>query len=126
MIITRTLALAVLCGALTSISAAPTIAALGIKNSASYANPAFANGSIAQGSLFVIFGSGMGPSQIQYATNFPLPVSLSNTSVSVTVNGTTVPCVMIYTSDGQLAAILPSTTPAGKGTVTVTYNGATS
>ena len=33
---------------------------------------------------------------------------------------------MFYASAGQIAAILPSTTPVGTGTITVTYNGATS
>jgi uncharacterized protein (TIGR03437 family) len=42
------------------------------------------------------------------------------------VNGSTVQCFMIYTSEGQVAAILPSTTPAGTGTITVSYNGAPS
>lgn len=114
--------LAFFCGALTSLSAAPSIAALGVKNSASYANPGFQNGAIAQGSLFVVFGSGMGPGQIQYASNFPLPTTLAGTSVNVTVAGSTLPCVMIYTQDGQIAAILPSATPVGSGTLTVTYN----
>ena len=122
----RLVALAACCGALTSLSAAPTIAALGVKNSASYANPAFQNGAIAQGSLFVVFGSGLGPAQIQYASSFPLPATLAGTSANVTVNGTTLPCVMIYTQDGQIAAILPSNTPVGTGTIRVTYNGAAS
>ena len=33
---------------------------------------------------------------------------------------------MYYTSAGQAAGLLPSTTPAGAGTITVTYNGAPS
>jgi uncharacterized protein (TIGR03437 family) len=114
--------LAALCGAFTSLNAAPSIATLGVKNSASYANPAFQNGAIAQGSLFVIFGAGMGPAQIQYASSFPLPTTLAGTSANVTVNGTTAACIIIYTQDGQLAAILPSTTPIGTGTIAVTYN----
>ena len=117
---------ALLCFAATSVSAAPTIASQGVRNAASYANPGFQNGSIAQGSLFVVFGSGMGPSEIQYSSSFPLPTTLAGTSVSATVNGTTVPCIMIYTQDRQVAAILPSTTPVGTGTLSVTYNGATS
>jgi uncharacterized protein (TIGR03437 family) len=44
--------------------------------------------------------------------------------VSVTVNGSTAQCFMIYPSAGQVAAILPSTTPAGTGTITVSYDGA--
>ena len=120
------LTLATSWSAITTLSAAPSIAALGVKNSASYANPGFQNGAISQGSLFVVFGSGMGPAQIQNATSFPLPTTLAGTSASVTVNGTTVSCIMIYTQDGQIAAILPSTTPIGTGTIRVTYNGAAS
>ncbi len=100
----------------------PAIAAQGVKNAASFADPRLPDGSIAQGSIFVVFGSAMGPSKIQYA-GFPLPTTLSGASISVTVNGTTVPCYMIYTLAGQLAAVLPSDTPVGTGTVTVTYNG---
>lgn len=113
-------------GALEVLSAAPSIASQGVKNSASYANPGFPNGSIAQGSLFVVFGTGLGPAQIQYASSFPLPTTLSGTSVSVTVNGSTVQCPVIYTLDGQIAAILPSTTTAGTGTIVVSYNGVAS
>jgi uncharacterized protein (TIGR03437 family) len=109
--------------ALTPLSAAPTVAALGVKNAASYSNPGFPNGSVAQGSLFVVFGSAMGPDPIQYASSFPLPSNLMGTSINVTVNGMTLPCPMIYTSSGQLAAILPSTTPTGTGTMVVSYNG---
>src|ERR1019366_9478285 len=118
------LTLATSWSAITTLPAAPSIAALGVKNSASYANPGFQNGAIAQGSLFVVFGSGMGPAQIQNATSFPLPTTLAGTSASVTVNGTTVSCIMIYTQNGQIAAILPSSTPIGTGTIRLTYNGA--
>ena len=124
--ITPILALTAISGGLTLLSAAPTIATLGIKNSASYANPSFQTGAIAQGSLFVVFGSGLGPAQIQYAASFPLPTTLNGTSASVTVAGATLPCIMIYTQDAQIAAILPSATPVGIGTLTVTYNNATS
>ncbi len=50
-------------------------------------------------------------------------VALGNTSLSVTVNGTTTKPYMVYTSAGQLSALLPSNTPIGTGTITVTYNG---
>ncbi len=99
--------------------AAPSIAAQGVKNAASYVDPRLPNGSIAQGSIFNVFGSAMGPSAIAYASTLPLPTSLSGTSISVTVNGTAEPCYMFYNSAGQLAAILPSTTPAGTGTIGV-------
>ncbi len=111
----------------TSLFAAnPVIAASGVKNAASYANPALPNGAIAQGSIFNVFGSNMGPASLAYASTLPLPTTLSGTQVSVTVTGSTVQCFMIYTSAGQVAAILPSTTPVGTGTITVSYNGAAS
>jgi uncharacterized protein (TIGR03437 family) len=117
------LALTVVLAAIPSF-AAPSIA--GVTNAASFANSQLPNGSIAQGSIFNVFGSAMGPSTIAYATSLPLPMTLSGTSISVSVNGTTEQCYMFYTLAGQLAAILPSTTPAGTGTITVTYNGSTS
>jgi uncharacterized protein (TIGR03437 family) len=111
---------------LSTLSAAPSIATNGVKNAASYANPSFPNGGIAQGSIFVVFGTAMGPAQIAYASNFPLSTTLSGTSVSVTVAGSTAQCPMLYTLAGQIAAILPSTTPVGTGTISVTYNGSAS
>lgn len=103
--------------------AAPSIAAQGVKNAASYVDPQLPNGPIAEGSIFNIFGSNMGPAAIAYATSLPLPTTLSGTSINVTVAGTTVACYMFYTSAGQVAAILPSNTPVGTGTITVSYNG---
>ena len=118
--------LAILLSAIPTLAAGPTIASPGVYNSASYALSTFPDGGIAQGSIFVVFGSGLGPSTIAYNSSLPYQTSLMGTSVSVTVSGTTVACLMFYTSAGQLAAILPSNTPAGTGTITVTYNGATS
>src|SRR5262249_51175114 len=54
---------------------------------------------------------------------FPLPTSIGGTSIQVTVGGTTVDAIMYYSLATQVAAILPSKTPAGTGTLTVTYNG---
>jgi uncharacterized protein (TIGR03437 family) len=107
-------------------AANPAIAAKGVKNAASYADPELPNGAIGQGSIFNVFGSNMGPASLAYASSLPLPTNLSGTQVSVTVNGSTVQCYMIYASAGQVAAILPSTTPAGTGTIAVSYNGAAS
>jgi uncharacterized protein (TIGR03437 family) len=124
---TKALILTLACmSALPAFCAAPSIAAQGVKNAASYADPQLPNGPIAQGSIFNIFGSNMGPTTIAYATSLPLPTTLSGTSVNVTVSGTTVQCFMIYTLAGQVAAILPSNTPVGTGTITVSYNGTAS
>ena len=96
----------------------------GIVNAASYIQPGLPNYGIAQGSIFVVFGSNMGPAQLAQA-GFPLPsaTGLAGTSVQITVSGVTVNAYMIYTSATQLAAILPSNTPTGAGALTVTFNG---
>ena len=92
-------------------------------NSASYRTPGMAGSGVAQGSIFIIFGTGLGPSSLVQASTFPLPTTLGGTSVSITVGGTQVPAIMLYTYNYAVAAILPSTTPLGSGTFTVTYNG---
>jgi uncharacterized protein (TIGR03437 family) len=104
----------------------PAIAAGGVFNTASYVPTGLPSAAIAQGSLFVVFGSNMGPSALTSAPALPLGTTLAGTSLSVTVNGTTTKPYMVYTSAGQVGAVLPSNTPAGTGTITVTYNGATS
>jgi len=81
---------------------------------------------IAQGSLFAVKGSGLGPAVIVVAATFPLSTSIANTSIKVSVGGVTRDAIMYYSSAIQVAAILPSSVPAGHGTLTVTYNGATS
>jgi len=104
--------------------AAPQIAA--VLNAASYARPGMPNSGIAQGSMFVIFGAGMGPASLVQAGGFPLPTALSGTSVRVTVGATAVDAFLVYTYASQVAAVLPSVTPTGIGLLSVTYNGHTS
>lgn len=107
-------------------AAQPSIAADGVFNSASYLPSGLPNSGIAQGSIFIIFGSNLGPATIAQAPSYPLSTQLAGTSVKVTVNGASTNALMVYTIAGQVAAILPSSTPVGTGTVTVTYNGQTS
>jgi uncharacterized protein (TIGR03437 family) len=88
----------------------------------------FPNSGIAQGSLFILKGSGLAdpsaqalPLQDSTAAS-GLPTTLNGASVKVTVNGTTVTPVFYYAIAAQLALVLPSNTPVGTGTVTATYN----
>jgi uncharacterized protein (TIGR03437 family) len=108
----------------TAATAAPQITA--ILNAASYTKPGFPNYGIAPGSLFVVFGTELGPAGLQQAGSYPYPTSLSGTSMRVTVGSTVVDAILVYTSATQAAAVLPSNTPAGIALLAVTYQGRTS
>ena len=95
-------------------------------NSASYRTPGGAGSGIAQGSMFSLFGTGMGPSTGVTAYSFPLQTNLGGTTVQVTVGTTQVSAIILYAAAGQVNAILPSATPLGTGSITVTYNSQTS
>ncbi len=100
-----------------------------VENNYSFILPGLPNYGIAPGSLFVISGTNLSssaPPVLQSSAAPGLPESLNQTSISVTVNGVTTVPSMYYTSATQVAAVLPSTTPAGTGTITLTYNGQTS
>lgn len=97
-----------------------------IVNAASYTPSGLPNSGVAQGSLFVVLGTGLGPTGLEQAAGFPLPTNLAGTSMRVTVGETTVDAIMVYTQAKQAAAILPSNTPTGIGLLAVTYAGHTS
>jgi uncharacterized protein (TIGR03437 family) len=99
----------------------PTITS--IQNAASNIPAGLPNAGIAQGAIFAVYGAALGPPALSIAPSPFQTTSLSGTSVAVAVGGTTVNAPLYYTSAGQVAALLPSNTPAGSGTVTVTYNG---
>lgn len=107
--------------------AQPSIAA--VQNNYSNIIKGMPNYGIAQGSVFTIFGTNLGPAQTPTLPDLsqgPLVTNLKGVTVQVTVNGTTVQAIPYYVSATQIAAILPSRTPVGTGTVTVTYNNVTS
>jgi len=99
-----------------------------VLNNYSYTPPGYKNSGIAQGGLFIIKGSGLAdPSAkaVLQDSSKALPTTLNGASVKITVNGTTVTPAFYYAIAAQLALVLPSNTPVGTGTVTVTYNGQT-
>jgi uncharacterized protein (TIGR03437 family) len=85
-------------------------------------NAASGNSGIAQGSVFMIWGVGLGPPGFQSAP-LPLPPTLAGTTITVTVSGATVTAPMYFTGYGQVGGVMPSNTPVGDGTLTLTYNG---
>ena len=97
-----------------------------VQNNYSFLLPGVPNYGIAPGSLFVILGTGLStsaPPVLQSSAAPGLPKTLNQTSLSVTVNGVTTTPALYYASSAAVAAVLPSTTPVGTGTITVTYSG---
>ena len=106
-----------------TLHAAPAIYLHRVVNAASYYTPGLPGGSIAQGSLFTIFGSALGPSQGTSQSSFPLTTTFSGVSMQVTQGSTIVNAIPVYVSQGQINAIMPSNAPLGWSSVWVTYNG---
>lgn len=107
-------------------SGAPRITGGGAVNAASRIIPGLPDYGVAKGALFYLRGNELGPDETATA-QFPLPGAdgLGGTSIKVAVGGTTVDALMVASSARQVWAILPSSTPAGSGQVTLTYNGGT-
>jgi uncharacterized protein (TIGR03437 family) len=107
-------------GSLT-IGPVPTVPSTGVVNAAS-----FAAGRLAQGSMFSLFGTNLGPVNGVQASDYPLPAALGDTSVRVSVGGRSFDAWMLYSSAGQINAILPSNTPVGEAQIAVMHAGQTS
>jgi uncharacterized protein (TIGR03437 family) len=104
--------------------AGPAISA--VQNNYSYLQAGLPNYGIAPGSLFIIKGTDLASSTtavLQTSGGTGIPTTLNGASISVTVNGVTTNPGIYYAIATQIAAVLPSATPAGMGTITVTYNG---
>ena len=99
---------------------APTVNSdgTGVMNAISYKREWAANYGVARGSYFVVYGTNFASKK--FFASLPLQTTLGGASISVTVNGTTTQALIDYVDPGQINAILPSATPAGTGTFTVT------
>jgi uncharacterized protein (TIGR03437 family) len=97
----------------------------GVYNAGSWIPPSLPNSGIAQGAIFTVTGTGLGPAALQQVQSYPLPTTagLAGTTIQVTVGSVTESCIMVYTVATQVAGILPSATPVGNGTLTVSYQG---
>jgi uncharacterized protein (TIGR03437 family) len=107
--------------------AQPVIKTGGIVNAASWAVAGTPNSDIAQGSIFIVSGSGLGPTTLTQAPGaYPLPTSVGGVKVTISMNGTDTDAILFWVRNDYIAALLPSTVATGTGTVTVTYNSQTS
>jgi uncharacterized protein (TIGR03437 family) len=105
-----------------------------VSNAASFSLQPLPTSTVAQGSFFAIFGSGLGTPSANCGANFqnciwkpyPLPTTLNGTYVKVTVGATTFNAYIYFASDSQITALMPSNISQGEGQVQVTYNGQTS
>jgi uncharacterized protein (TIGR03437 family) len=98
----------------------------GVTNAASYSLSPLPNSSIAQGSFFAIFGTGLGPTAAAFWNPYPLPTTLGDASVKVAVGSFSGQAFLYFASSGQINAIMPSAAPTGSGTITVTNSGQSS
>lgn len=105
----------------TTSSTAPSVANKGILNAASDAFVGLPNSSIAQGSIFTIYGTNLGPASSP-GLSFPLQSNLGGVSIQVTSGGMTLPAIPMFVSPTQISAVLPDNTPVGNATLTVSYN----
>ena len=107
--------------------AAPNISFSGVVNAAGFMPPPRAGSAIAQGSVFSIFGAGLGPDPGVMAPEPPLLPSLAGVSVRVfTPAGDSLGALLLYAGATQINAIMPSGTATGLNFVSVTYAGGTS
>ncbi len=92
----------------------------GIVNGVSFVPSGLPGGSIAQGSLFAIYGAHLAPATPSPALSFPLGTSLNGVSVKVIQGATTVNALPVYVSPGQINAVMPSNAPLGRASIRVT------
>jgi uncharacterized protein (TIGR03437 family) len=97
----------------------PLIYNRSITNAGSYMPAGLPNGTIAQGSIFTLFGNQLGPSAGVSANAFPLGTTLSGTSVNIIQGSTTVAAIPVFVSNGQINAIMPSNAPIGIASIQV-------
>jgi uncharacterized protein (TIGR03437 family) len=107
------------------LAAQPTIYTGGIVNADSLVPAGLPNANIAQGSIFSVFGTNLGPAQSP-GLSFPLQTTLGGVSVQVTSGGTMVNAIPLFVGPGQINALLPSVTPTGPVSLTVSNSGGTS
>ena len=99
------------------------IAQPAIRSSNGVLNASGYQATLAPDTVFVIFGSGLGPASIQTAAGPAYPAALAGTSVTFAPSngGPPVTARMVYTVATQIAGVLPSSITPGTYAVSVTY-----
>jgi uncharacterized protein (TIGR03437 family) len=92
-----------------------------VYNAASFIPAGVPSGTIAQGSIFSIFGTRLGPTSSVTASSFPLGNTLG-VSINIIQGTTSIPAYPIYVSASQIDIIMPSTAPLGMASVQVLFN----
>ena len=104
----------------------PPVVARAVTNAASGIASGFSGYGVAPGSLIAVSGMNLGPAVKTTAGTYPLATLLGGTSVTVKVGGVTASALPVTAYVDRVVALLPSSIPAGDGTVAVTYNDRTS
>jgi uncharacterized protein (TIGR03437 family) len=104
----------------------PLIYSRSTVNAASFLPSGLPSGGIARGSIFTIFGTGLGPAAGKQVSSFPLQTTFQGVSVMVVQGTTQVAAIPLYVSAGQLNVLMPSTAPLGMVSIHVTYNNSSS
>jgi len=92
-------------------------------NAASSLSPALPGGSIARGSIFSLYGTGLGPQTLATVSSFPIQPSLGGSSITITQGSTSFSAYPLAATATQINAIMPSNAPLGSSSVTVNFNG---
>ncbi|MCB1022497.1 MAG: hypothetical protein KDC27_21385, partial [Acidobacteria bacterium] len=117
----RIIAIALLFGA--TVCAQPFVYYRSIFNAASFAPSGAPNGAVAQGSIFTVFGRGLGPAAGAQAAAFPLSESVAGVSVEVCQTSTCVAALPLFVRADQINAVMPSNAPLGAASLRVTVDG---
>src|SRR6185295_8609084 len=83
-------------------------------------------GAIAQGSIFSVFGSGIGPAVPSQVSKFPLGTTFGDVSMKVIQGATSVDAIPLFVSSTQVNALMPSNAPTGMVSIQLTFSGAKS
>ncbi len=102
-----------------------------IVNSASFMPVSLPAGKIAQGSIFTVFGTDMGPAPAAVNPAFPLATEIGPDNgrvrifVKSRVDTNTFMAIPLFAGRTQVNAIMPSNVPIGAATITVEYDAGT-